>query len=125
MCTFGWKIKRTLNDKTIKCHNKKKNLDFFIKRKILTLHLINYIDLNGSLHHVINLKCPNYNCSIVIYLTLSMDGPNLDYKCLISLFSPSNVDIIDSYFYMLFLDVYYITLCSLYEKHLVLGETKN
>jgi hypothetical protein len=76
-CTFGCKIKRTLNDKTIKCHNKKTLLDFFINRKILALHLINYIDLNGSLHHVINRKCLNYDCSIAIYLTLSMDGPNL------------------------------------------------
>jgi len=111
--------------KPLNATTRKKNWIFFINRKISTLHLINYIDLNGLLHHVINLKCPNYDCSIVIYLTLSMDGPNLDYNCLISLFSPSNVDIIDSYFYMLFLDVYYITLCSLYEKHLVLGETKN
>jgi hypothetical protein len=47
------------------------------------------------------------------------------YKCLISLFSPSNVDIIYSCFYMLFLNVYYITLCRLYEKYLILSEVKN
>jgi hypothetical protein len=49
----------------------------------------------------------------------------ISYKCLISHFSPSNVDIIYSYFYMLFLNVYYITLCRLYEKHLILSEVKN
>jgi hypothetical protein len=47
------------------------------------------------------------------------------YKCLTSLFSPSNVDTIDSYFYMSFLNVYYITLCRLYEKNLILSEVKN
>jgi hypothetical protein len=47
------------------------------------------------------------------------------YKCLISPFSPSNVDIIDSYFYMLFWNTYYITLCKLYEKHLIPSEVKN
>jgi hypothetical protein len=47
------------------------------------------------------------------------------YKCLISLFSPSNVDIIESYFNMSFLKVYYITLCILHEKHLILSEVKN
>jgi hypothetical protein len=46
----------------------------------------------------------------------------IGYKWLISLFSPSNVDIIDSYFYMSFSNVYYITLCRLYEKHLILSE---
>ncbi len=45
--------------------------------------------------------------------------------CLISPFSPSNVDIIDTYFYMSILNVFYITLCELYEKHLILNEVKN
>jgi hypothetical protein len=49
----------------------------------------------------------------------------IGYKCLINHFSPSNVDIIDSYFYMSFLNVYYITLCRLHEKHLILNEVKN
>jgi hypothetical protein len=49
----------------------------------------------------------------------------IGYKCLINPFSPLNVDIIDSYFYMSFLNVYYITLCRLYEKHLTLSEVKN
>jgi len=49
----------------------------------------------------------------------------IGYKCLINLFSPSNVNIIDSYFYMSFLNVYYITLCRLYEKKLILNEVKN
>ncbi len=48
-----------------------------------------------------------------------------NYKCLISPFSPTNVDIIDSYFYMSFLNVYYITLCKLHENHLILSEVKN
>jgi hypothetical protein len=47
------------------------------------------------------------------------------YMCLISPFSPSNVDIIDTYFYMSILNVFYITLCELYEKHLILNEVKN
>jgi hypothetical protein len=47
------------------------------------------------------------------------------YKCLISPFSPSNVDIIDAHFYMLFLNVYYIIVCRLYEKNLILSEVKN
>jgi len=51
---FGWRIKTTLNDETIKCHSKKTLLNFFINKKILVVHLINYIDLNGLLHHVIN-----------------------------------------------------------------------
>jgi hypothetical protein len=49
----------------------------------------------------------------------------IGYKCLISHLSPSNVDIIDSYFCISFLNVYYITLCILYEKHLILSEAKN
>jgi hypothetical protein len=49
----------------------------------------------------------------------------IDYKCLIRPFSPSNVDIIDSYFDMSFLNVYYITLCGLHEKYLILSEVKN
>jgi hypothetical protein len=49
----------------------------------------------------------------------------IDYKCLISPFSPSNVDTIDSYFYMSFLNVYYTTLCRLHEKYLILREVKN
>ncbi len=47
------------------------------------------------------------------------------YKCLINLFSPSNVNIIDSYFYMSFLNVYYITLCRLYEFFKILSDVKN
>jgi len=47
------------------------------------------------------------------------------YKCLISPFSPSNVNIIDSYFYMSYLNVYYITLCKLHEKNSILSEVKN
>jgi hypothetical protein len=46
------------------------------------------------------------------------------YKCLISLFSPSNVNIIDLYFCMSLLNVYYITLCRLHEKHFILSEVK-
>jgi hypothetical protein len=46
------------------------------------------------------------------------------YKCFISLFSPSNVDIIDSYFHMSLLNVYYITLYKLHEKHLILNEVE-
>jgi hypothetical protein len=49
----------------------------------------------------------------------------IGYKCLINPFSPSNVDIIDSYFYMSFLNAYYITLCRLHEKHSILSEVKN
>jgi hypothetical protein len=49
----------------------------------------------------------------------------IGYKCLIYPFSPSNVDIIDSYFYMPLLNVYYITLCRLHEKHSILSEVKN
>jgi hypothetical protein len=45
--------------------------------------------------------------------------------CLISIFSPSNVDIINSYFYMSFFNVYYITLCKLHEQHLIISEVKN
>jgi hypothetical protein len=52
-------------------------------------------------------------------------GPYDCYKYLIIPFSPSNVDIIDSYFYMSFLNVYYITLCRSHEKHLILNEVKN
>jgi hypothetical protein len=48
----------------------------------------------------------------------------IGYKCLISHFLPSNVDIIYSYFNMLFLNVYYIVLCRLYEKYLILSEVK-
>jgi len=40
-------------------------------------------------------------------------------------FSPSNVDIIDSYFYMSFLNIYYITLCKLLLKKLIINEVKN
>jgi hypothetical protein len=47
------------------------------------------------------------------------------YKCLICPFSPSNVDIIDSYFYMSLLNVYYTILCILQEKHSMLSEVKN
>ncbi len=47
-------------------------------KKILTIHIINYIDLNGSLHHVINLDRLDHNWnSSAIYLTMSMDGLNL------------------------------------------------
>jgi len=46
-------------------------------------------------------------------------------KCLISLFPLSNVNIIDSYFYMSILNVYYITLYRLHEKCLILNEIKN
>jgi hypothetical protein len=49
----------------------------------------------------------------------------IGYKCLVSLFPPSNVDIIYSYFYMSFLNVYYITLCRLHEKHPILNKVKN
>ncbi len=50
----------------------------FLDRKILAIHLINYIDLNDSLHHVNNVNCLNYNWSlIIIYWTLSMDWLNL------------------------------------------------
>jgi hypothetical protein len=49
----------------------------------------------------------------------------IGYKCLISPFPPSNVDIIYSYFYMSFLNVYYNTLCRLHEKHSILNEVKN
>jgi hypothetical protein len=49
----------------------------------------------------------------------------IGYKCLINPFSSSNIDIIDSYFYMSFLNVCYVTLCRLYEKHLILSEVKN
>jgi len=52
---------------------------------------------------------------MIIFMWLTHDV-KIGYKCLISFFSPSNVDIIDSYFYMSFLNVYYITLCRLYEK---------
>jgi hypothetical protein len=48
----------------------------------------------------------------------------IGYKCLISPFSPSNVDILDPYFYMSFFNVYYITLCRLHEKHSILSEVK-
>jgi len=47
------------------------------------------------------------------------------HKCLISPFLPSNVDIIDSYLYMSFLNIYYITLCKLHEKHSILSKVKN
>jgi hypothetical protein len=40
------------------------------------------------------------------YVPLTQDLKT-SYKCLISLFSPSNVDIIDSYFYTSFFNVYY------------------
>jgi hypothetical protein len=49
----------------------------------------------------------------------------IGYKCLISFLSPSNVDIIDSYFYMSFLNVYYIVVRILHEKHSILSEVKN
>jgi len=50
----------------------------FINREILAIHLINYIDLNGLLHHVINLNHLNHDWnSIAIYLTISTDGLNL------------------------------------------------
>jgi hypothetical protein len=50
----------------------------FLNRKILAVHLINYIDLNDSLHHVNNVNCLNYDKSLVIIdLTLSMDWLNL------------------------------------------------
>jgi hypothetical protein len=49
----------------------------------------------------------------------------IGYKCLINPFSPSNVDIINSYFYMSFLNVNYITLCRLHEKNSILNEVKN
>jgi hypothetical protein len=49
----------------------------------------------------------------------------IGYKCLISPFPPSNVNIIDSYFYMSLLNVYYITLCRFYEKKLILNKVKN
>jgi hypothetical protein len=57
-----------------------------------------------------------------MWLTLDL---RTSYKCLINFFSPSNVDIIDSYFYMSFLNVYYITICKLNEKNLILNEIKN
>jgi hypothetical protein len=47
------------------------------------------------------------------------------YKCLITPFSPSNVDIINLYFYMSFLNVYHIKLCRLYEEKKILSEIKN
>ncbi len=51
---------------------------FFINKEILVVHLIDYIDLNNLLHHVTNINHPNHDKnSIAIYLTLSMDGPNL------------------------------------------------
>jgi len=50
---------------------------------------------------------------------------NIGYNCLISPFSPSNVDIIDSYFYMSLLNVYYIKLYRLYGKTFKLNEIKN
>jgi hypothetical protein len=51
---------------------------FFINKEILAIHLINYIDLNNSLHPVSNFNRPNHKKnSIAIYLIMSMDGPNL------------------------------------------------
>jgi hypothetical protein len=49
-----------------------------------------------------------------LYVTYS--NLKIGYKCLVSLFPPSNVDIIYSYLYMSFLNLYYITLCRLHEK---------
>jgi hypothetical protein len=50
----------------------------FINRNILAIHLTNYIDFNNSLHHVISFDGPNHNWnSITVYLTLSINGPNL------------------------------------------------
>jgi hypothetical protein len=34
----------------------KNSIGVFIDREILTIHLINYIDLNDLLHHVINFN---------------------------------------------------------------------
>jgi hypothetical protein len=61
---------------------------------------------------------------LIIFMWLTQDL-RIGYKCLISHFSPSNVDIIYSNFYMSFLNVYYITLCRLLKKHLILNEVKN
>jgi hypothetical protein len=44
--------------KPLNVEAKKKILGFFRDRKILAIHLINYIDLNGLLHHVNNINCP-------------------------------------------------------------------
>jgi hypothetical protein len=52
-------------------------------------------------------------------------GLKIGYKCLIKFFLPSNVYIIDSYFYMSFLNVYYITLCRLPKKQSITSEVKN
>jgi len=55
------KLKKTSNDETIKCGNKKILLDFFINTEILVVHLINYIAFNNSLHHITNLDRPDHN----------------------------------------------------------------
>jgi hypothetical protein len=71
-----------------------------------------------------NMKDFQTNLVLIIFMWLTQDLI-IGYKCLISHYSPSNVDIIDLYFYMSFLNVYYNTLCRLYEKHLISSEVKN
>jgi hypothetical protein len=70
-----------------------------------------------------NMKIFQTNLILIIFMQHTQDL-KIGYKCLISPFSPSNVDIIDSYFDMSFLNVYYITLYKLYEKTLILSEVK-
>jgi hypothetical protein len=66
----------------------------------------------------------NSKLILIVLMWLTQNFIN-GYKYLISPFSPSNVDIIDSYFYMSLLNVYYITLCKLHELFLILNEVKN
>jgi len=47
--------------KPLNVEAKKAFLGFFRDRKILAIHLINYIDFNGLLHHVNNINCLDYD----------------------------------------------------------------
>jgi hypothetical protein len=68
---------------------------------------------------------PNKSKLILIIPMWLIQDFNIGYKCLINPFSHWNVDMIDPYFYMSFLNVNYITLCKLHEKQLILSEVKN
>jgi putative exporter of polyketide antibiotics len=71
-----------------------------------------------------NYSIPNKSRLILIIHMWFTQDLEIGLKCLISLFSPSNVNIIYSYFYMSFLNVYYITLCRLHEFLKILSEVK-
>jgi hypothetical protein len=58
-----------------------------------------------------------FDNSFVTYLR-----PHIGYKCLINHFSPSNVDIIDSFFICYSWMYINITICKLHEKHSMLNE---